>query len=235
MKKTLFITVIALTTLGLYLVCWPLLEKNLQNILPSNSKPRYSFDTIKHALDGKSYQKYPARLTSRPKQGEYSGEYFNPKTGKVLYLDVSFGGGYKCCEQATYYVIVDRTDRLFWVEEYQASLNEVNDNWFGPFTYTTDPTPTIRKQYPTYEDALIDHDYRKYPTSYYSLPVSSDGVHFFHPVTEQALVINDKTTKKYESQNILSEINGTEFWVRYGTLNVDPEFWYWYGPFEKQH
>jgi hypothetical protein len=89
--------------------------------------PLKAFNTVKDVLAG-GYHKLPAKTKPVARQG-----FSNPVTGNKLRPDTSAGGGYACCEQASFFVWFDPAEGLVWVRRYQASLRDVSDNWYGPF------------------------------------------------------------------------------------------------------
>lgn len=205
-------------------------DKNIPIV--KNTKPKHSYNLISDAFDNNNYQNYSSSKASLPKKGEYSSEYFNPVTNEPLYFDASYGGGYACCEQSTFYLFVDKSQKLFWVEEYAADLNHTREDWFGPFSYNDNPDYQIQNEYRNFDEVLADYEYRKYPTNYGSLPIKfSSENKYSHPISKNLLEKIDRSTREYESITIYKDPGSKEFWVRYGTLNVDLIFWNWYGPF----
>lgn len=116
---------------------WLLTRNNLITLLPTNIRKMLpfsittSFNSTTEALQS-DYKKYPTSPELTPLQNE-SKTYLNQKTGQELVLDTSAGGGYTCCEAPTFYVWVDENENIFWIRTYQASLESVDDNWYGPF------------------------------------------------------------------------------------------------------
>mgnify|MGYP006910161170 CR=1 FL=1 len=85
------------------------------------------------------YFKYPTERKYIPVNPKgYSGNYYSPfEKSQKLQLDISEGGGYKCCGQPTYYAWVDVKNNIAWIRYYQASLFDIDERWFGPFKINT--------------------------------------------------------------------------------------------------
>lgn len=140
-RKWLIIGLVILVVLALLGILFVARDYGFTSLVPTTVRKyiplisRRTYSSIKEALQGDDYEKYPA--VSIPVRGTYNNIQFNPKTNTQLELDTSEGGGYACCEAPTFYVWVDRKDNIFWVRTYQASLGSVNDNWYGPFRLQT--------------------------------------------------------------------------------------------------
>ena len=234
MRRTLLVIVVVISIIISLGVFMKLLGKKGVGVLPISISPRKTYELVGQALDGNDYQKYASSPLSLPSKGEWSGEHFNPKTGEPLYLDTSYGGGSKCCEQRTFYLFIDKVDMIFWVEDYSASVEKVNEEWYGPFSYVTNPLLSYLREVGSYDELLYKDEYLKYPTNYAALPIGGDEGTYNHPTNGQKLKVLDKTRSEDKSLNIITNANESEFWIRNGNLNTNSVFWSWYGPFTKK-
>lgn len=209
-----------------------LLGKQAQNTLRFTVINRHTYPSVSEAINSSDYSHFPAIFISLPKVGEYSGELTNPRTGVPLYLDVSYGGGYQCCGAPTFYTYIDKSEKMFWVKQYQAGLLHKTEKWYGPFRFVSDAVYETKRKYVTFDEALRKDDYIKHPATYNAVPIGQND-QYLHPVSKQPLAVTDKTSREASSLKIYASPDSKEFWVQYGTLNVKPEFWSWYGPFVK--
>jgi len=98
----------------------------------------HKYNSLAEAIENNSYRQYPMQNKYLPQFGNidkvtYENYPVNPVTHRRLYLDTSAGGGYACCEQATFYLYIDRVDSSFWIQDYQAGFGGKSVEWYGPF------------------------------------------------------------------------------------------------------
>jgi len=133
--KSLSIVIILAIIVGSGIYIYQKNNWDLGSITNQGTVIKKVYQNLGQAISNQDYQNYPAEKKYIPLNTTgYSGDYYNPfdKT-KKLELDLSEGGGYKCCEQATYYIYVDVKNNIVWIRDYQASLQGINEEWFGPF------------------------------------------------------------------------------------------------------
>jgi|GEM_PF-5731475 len=139
-KKILLVLAVSVATVLLSVIIVLILIKlniiNLPDGVDSDVEVQAEFESYEDALENEEYKNYPANPAPTRGEGPWAYSYISPLDGDLLELDTSAGGGYKCCEQPTYYILVDESDEIFWIEYYQAGFAERTDEFYGPFRLT---------------------------------------------------------------------------------------------------